>query len=211
MSNRRKKRKKFLLQEDLHRPTILKKWSDVSKVRLTMRNAMKFSMIITRFWSISMIWHWRVTEQLSRVFNLVFLRLDIASQDGSYVRKFHTIAKCVLENQVRTFPINFCLEYDEKDVEKSSNYALRVRIVADGKTRFITSSNVPVLTKGYGDVVDIKVEKIDLINWNLNILSDSVHTHCPLHSWTDFHRLFSPFCPCFHCLCVRVRVGLSQE
>ena len=47
--------------------------------------------------------------------------------------------------------------------EKSSNYSLRVRIVADGKTRFITSSNVPVLTKGHGDMVDIKVEKIDLM------------------------------------------------
>jgi uncharacterized lipoprotein YbaY len=55
------------------------------------------------------------------------------------------------------------LEYDEKDVEKTSNYALRVRIVADGKTRFITSSNVPVLTKGHGDIVDIKVDKIDFM------------------------------------------------
>lgn len=89
--------------------------------------------------------------------------VDIASQDGSYVRKFHTIAKLVLENQVRTFPIRFTLEYDEKDVEKTSNYSLRVRIVADGKTRFITSSGVPVLTKGYGDMADIMVEKIDLM------------------------------------------------
>ena len=89
--------------------------------------------------------------------------LDIASQDGSYVRKFHTIAKLILENQIRTFPIEFTLEYDEKDVEKTSSYALRVRIVADGKTRFITSANVPVLTKGHGDMVDIKVEKIDLM------------------------------------------------
>ncbi|CAF3986875.1 unnamed protein product [Rotaria sp. Silwood2] len=88
---------------------------------------------------------------------------DIASQDGSYVRKFHTIAKLILENQIRTFPIAFTLEYDEKDIEKTSNYSIRVRIVADGKTRFITSSNVPVLTKGYGDMVDIKVEKIDLM------------------------------------------------
>ncbi|CAF3564013.1 unnamed protein product [Rotaria sordida] len=88
---------------------------------------------------------------------------DIASQDGSYVRKFHTIAKLILENQIRTFPIAFILEYDEKDIEKTSNYSIRVRIVADGKTRFITSSNIPVLTKGYGDMVDIKVEKIDLM------------------------------------------------
>ena len=94
---------------------------------------------------------------------IIFSSIDIASQDGSYVRKFHTIAKLILENQVRTFPINFSLEYDEKDIEKTSNYSIRVRIVADGKTRFITSSNVPVLTKGYGDVVDIKVEKIDLM------------------------------------------------
>jgi len=92
-----------------------------------------------------------------------FFILDIASQDGSYIRKFHTIAKLILENQIRTFPITFVLEYDEKDIEKTSNYSLRVRIVADGKTRFITSSNVPVLTKGYGDMVDIKVEKIDLM------------------------------------------------
>ncbi|CAF4616988.1 unnamed protein product, partial [Rotaria sp. Silwood2] len=88
---------------------------------------------------------------------------DIASQDGSYVRKFHTIAKLILENQVRTFPITFSMEYDEKDVEKTSNYSLRVRIVADGKTRFITSSSVPVLTKGYGDMVEVMVEKIDLM------------------------------------------------
>ncbi|CAF1108439.1 unnamed protein product [Adineta ricciae] len=88
---------------------------------------------------------------------------DIASQDGPYIRRFHTISKLILENQKQTFPITFTLEYDEKDVEKSSNYSLRVRIVADGKTRFITSSNVPVLTKGYGDMVDIKVEKIDLM------------------------------------------------
>lgn len=88
---------------------------------------------------------------------------DIASQDGSNVRKFHTIAKLILENQARKFPIGFTLEYDEKDVEKTSSYALRVRIVADGRTRFITSSNVPVLTKGYGDIVNIKVEKIDLM------------------------------------------------
>ena len=88
---------------------------------------------------------------------------DIGSQDGSYVRKFHTIAKLILENQVLTFPITFNLEYDEKDIEKTSNYSIRVRIVADGKTRFITSSNVPVLTKGYGDLVDIRVEKIDLM------------------------------------------------
>ena len=79
------------------------------------------------------------------------------------MRKFHTIAKLILENQIRTFPIMFTLEYDEKEVEKTSNYSLRVRIVADGKTRFITSSNVPVLTKGHGDMVDIKVEKIDLM------------------------------------------------
>ncbi len=89
--------------------------------------------------------------------------IDIASQDGSYVRKFHTVAKLILENQVRTFPIPFTLEYDEKDIEKNSHYSLRVRIVADGKTRFITSTNVPVLTKGHGDIVDIKVEKIDLM------------------------------------------------
>ncbi|CAF1149912.1 unnamed protein product [Adineta ricciae] len=88
---------------------------------------------------------------------------DIGSQDGSYVRKFHTIAKLILENQVLTFPITFNLEYDEKDIEKTSNYSIRVRIVADGKTRFITSSNIPVLTKGYGDLVDIRVEKIDLM------------------------------------------------
>ncbi|UJR30760.1 hypothetical protein I4U23_018280 [Adineta vaga] len=88
---------------------------------------------------------------------------DIGSQDGSYVRKFHTIAKLILENQVLTFPITFNLEYDEKDIEKTSNYSIRVRIVADGKTRFITSSNIPVLTKGYGDMVDIRVEKIDLM------------------------------------------------
>lgn len=88
---------------------------------------------------------------------------DIASQDGSYVRKFHTISKLILENQARTFPIEFTLEYDEKDVEKTSNYSLRVRIVADGKTRFITSTNIPVLTKGYGDIVEVKVEKIDLM------------------------------------------------
>jgi hypothetical protein len=93
----------------------------------------------------------------------LFVYLDIASQDGSYVRKFHTIAKLILENQARTFPIPFTLEYDEKDVEKASNYSLRVRIVADGKTRFITNTNVPVLTKGHGDIVDIKVEKIDLM------------------------------------------------
>ncbi len=93
----------------------------------------------------------------------MFVYLDIASQDGSYVRKFHTIAKLILENQARTFPIPFTLEYDEKDVEKASNYSLRVRIVADGKTRFITNTNVPVLTKGHGDIVDIKVEKIDLM------------------------------------------------
>ncbi|CAF1511517.1 unnamed protein product [Rotaria magnacalcarata] len=68
---------------------------------------------------------------------------DIASQDGSYVQ--------------------FSLEYDEKEIEKTSNYSIRVRIVADGKTRFITSTNVPVLTKGYGDIVDVKVEKIDLM------------------------------------------------
>ena len=89
--------------------------------------------------------------------------VDLASQDGSYIRKFHTISKLILENQIRTFPITFTLEYDEKDVEKSSNYSIRVRIVADGKTRFITSANVPVLTKGYGDMVDVKVEKIDLM------------------------------------------------
>lgn len=94
---------------------------------------------------------------------IMIIDLDIASLDGSYVRKFHTIAKLILENQVRTFPIPFTLEYDEKDVEKTSNYALRVRIVADGKTRFITSSNIPVITKGYGDIVDLKVEKIDLM------------------------------------------------
>ena len=51
----------------------------------------------------------------------------------------------------------------KKILKNHSNYSLRVRIVADGKTRFITSSNVPVLTKGYGDMVDIKVEKIDLM------------------------------------------------
>ncbi|CAM4930171.1 unnamed protein product [Rotaria socialis] len=88
---------------------------------------------------------------------------DIASQDGSYVRKFHTVSKLILENQIRTFPIEFSLEYDEKEIEKTSNYSIRVRIVADGKTRFITSTNVPVLTKGYGDIVDVKVEKIDLM------------------------------------------------
>jgi len=89
--------------------------------------------------------------------------LDIASQDGSYIRKFHTIAKLILENQTRTFPISFTLEYDEQDIETTSNYSLRVRIVADGRTRFITSTNIPVLTKGYGDIVDITVEKIDLM------------------------------------------------
>lgn len=94
---------------------------------------------------------------------LKFQHLDLASQDGSYVRKFHTVAKLILENQVRTFPIKFKLEYDEKEIEKSSNYSIRVRIVADGKTRFITSTNVPVLTKGHGDMVDITVEKIDLM------------------------------------------------
>jgi uncharacterized lipoprotein YbaY len=93
----------------------------------------------------------------------LFLHIDIASLDGAYFRKFHTIAKLILENQIRTFPISFTLEYDEKDIEKTSNYSLRVRIVADGKTRFITSTNVPVLTKGYGDIVDIKMEKIDLM------------------------------------------------
>jgi uncharacterized lipoprotein YbaY len=94
---------------------------------------------------------------------MIFIYIDIASQDGSYIRKFHTVSKLILENQIRTFPITFTLEYDEKDIEKHSNYSLRVRIVADGKTRFITSTNVPVLTKGYGDIVDIKVEKIDLM------------------------------------------------
>ncbi|CAF1360928.1 unnamed protein product [Rotaria magnacalcarata] len=88
---------------------------------------------------------------------------EIAAQDGSYIRKFHTISKLILENQIRTFPITFDMEYDEKDIEKTSNYSLRVRIVADGKTRFITSSSVPVLTKGHGDMVDIMVEKIDLM------------------------------------------------
>jgi uncharacterized lipoprotein YbaY len=88
---------------------------------------------------------------------------EIASQDGSYVRKFHTVAKLILENQIQTFPITFTLEYDEKEIEKTSSYALRVRIVADGKTRFITNGNVPVLTKGHGDMVDINVEKIDLM------------------------------------------------
>lgn len=98
------------------------------------------------------------TEKYIYVFNI-----DIGSQDGSFVRKFHTISKCILENQARTFPIPFSLEYDEKEIEKTSNYSLRVRIVADGKTRFITSSNIPVLTKGHGDIVDIMVEKIDLM------------------------------------------------
>ena len=79
------------------------------------------------------------------------------------MRKFHTVAKLILENQIQTFPITFTLEYDEKEIEKTSNYALRVRIVADGKTRFITKSNVPVLTKGHGDMVDINLEKIDLM------------------------------------------------
>ncbi|CAF0963517.1 unnamed protein product [Adineta steineri] len=88
---------------------------------------------------------------------------ELGSQDGSFVRKFHTIAKLIIENQILTFPITFTLEYDEKEIEKASNYSLRVRIVADGKTRFITSTNVPVLTKGYGDIVDIQVEKIDLM------------------------------------------------
>ena len=102
-------------------------------------------------------------KNCSKFFFIRFSSLDIAAQDGSYVRKFHTIAKLILENQIRTFPITFMLEYDEKDVEKTSNYSLRVRIVADGRTRFITSSNIPVLTKGYGDMVDIKVEKIDMM------------------------------------------------
>ena len=48
-----------------------------------------------------------------------FSNVDIASQDGSYVRKFHTIAKLILENQIRTFPITFTLEYDEKRCQKN--------------------------------------------------------------------------------------------
>jgi len=132
-----------------------------------MTNITKFSMIIIRFWFILTIWHWLVRDAKRKILRLITIWpicwIDIASQDGSYVRKFHTIAKLILENQIRTFPITFTLEYDEKDVEKSSNYSLRVRIVADGKTRFITSSSIPVLTKGYGDMVDIKVEKIDLM------------------------------------------------
>ncbi|CAF0997023.1 unnamed protein product [Didymodactylos carnosus] len=87
---------------------------------------------------------------------------DIASQDGSHLRKFHTIAKSILEEKARSFPIKFSIEYDETDVEFSSYYALRVRIVADGKTRFITAHNVPVLTHGHPtDNVRIQVEKID--------------------------------------------------
>ncbi|CAF1591414.1 unnamed protein product [Didymodactylos carnosus] len=89
---------------------------------------------------------------------------DIASQDGSYVRKFHTIAKSILDENIHTFPIKFSVEYDETDVEFTSYYALRVRIVADGKTRFITAHNVPVLTHGHPiDNVRIQVEKIDIM------------------------------------------------
>jgi len=66
------------------------------------------------------------------------------------------------DQQVRTSPISYSLEYDETKITDGRSYALRATIRdKEGKLLWITDTHTPVLSRGgRSDNVEVKVKRV---------------------------------------------------
>lgn len=60
----------------------------------------------------------------------------------------------------RQVPIPFELVYDPEQIDPRFSYAVQARISVDGQLRFITTSSVPVITRGNPTNVEVRVDPV---------------------------------------------------
>ncbi|MFN8520288.1 MAG: YbaY family lipoprotein [Chloroflexota bacterium] len=57
-------------------------------------------------------------------------------------------------------PFRFALEVDPARIDPAHAYAVRVRVVVDGELWFLSDTSNPVLTRGAGDAVEIRLRMV---------------------------------------------------
>ena len=82
--------------------------------------------------------------------------LDVSRADATAT----TIAEQVIKPAGRRVPIKFELRYDPQRIESRLRYAVRVRILEDGKLRFTSTQAYPVITGGNPTTVEVVVEPV---------------------------------------------------
>ncbi len=86
----------------------------------------------------------------------VQVRLDDVSQPEAAPRR---IAETTFPTAGKQVPIPFELPYSAADIVAGRRYAVRAKIVADGKTLFSTKTPYPVITRGAPTQLEILVQQ----------------------------------------------------
>jgi len=97
-------------------------------------------------------------------------------------------------------PFRFQIDYDRKVIDASHRYAVRARIMADGRVIFTSDTVYPVLTGGAGD-------KVDIILRPASVSVDS----SPAAELAPFPATFEGTLPCADCPGINYRLTLAQD
>lgn len=83
--------------------------------------------------------------------------VDVSRADAPAI----ILASQQIASQGRQVPFPFQLIYDPKQIDSRLVYAVQARITVDGALRFITTSQVPVITSGNPSEVEVRVDLTD--------------------------------------------------